>query len=84
MSISPWLPCLTSLQDSQGGRLRLGQGWEVSALTLCDSPFPCFNFQLHTESLKCHTLFFLTQGILLEQVKRSSSLGTHWAMNEIL
>lgn len=75
MSISPWLPCLTSLQDSQGGRLWLGQGWEVSALTLCDSPFPCFNFQLHTESLKCHTLFFLTQGILLEQVKSSTCLA---------
>lgn len=75
MSISPWLPCLTSLQDSQGGRLWLGQGWEVSVLTLCDSPFPCFNFQLHTEALKCHTLFFLTQGVLLEQVKSSTCLA---------
>lgn len=62
-----WIsPRLTSLQDSEGGRLWLGQRWEVKSLVRRLSPFFCpFHFQAPLRAPQMSHQFRLTQGVLL-------------------
>lgn len=93
LSVSPLVPHLTSLQDGQGGRIRLGQRWEVSLLACYLSFFLFFfffsfvHFQLQIEFLKCHTLFCLgaVLSFKLLGIRTDGGLylpGTSWMINQ--